>query len=445
MGEDSADIIAGSDRAVMALGDHLEELRRRLMICLISIGAVALVAWFFRDQLMAVLVWPHVRAMAAFELDPTLKISTYMEGVVAHLKAAVIAGLVVAAPVVIYQVWAFVAPGLFRHERRKAIRLGLACVFCFFTGICFGYFLFVPIALRYLLTLAGPATEPVLMIGGYLTTFFFLTFAMGVAFQTPVVIFYLIRWNILPSRQLRRARKGVLLGAFVVGAFLTPPDPVTQIMMAVTLVMLYDLGVLLAVPNRETVTGFLRFTGSILLILAGVGAYLAFWPVGSVETVRGGVSAGPDPVAQGKAAGLRRGTVVSTGSDGLARLSLEGRGGGTVHLAPESRLRVHGPGTFSLYEGTALLDNTHRRGILESHAGPATVSAERAQAELLVPEPDTVSITVLSGTATARSEGTARTIHAGRTVTLRAGGSPVDVEETVRRWQEVMGGEPPED
>ncbi|MFO7958845.1 MAG: twin-arginine translocase subunit TatC [Candidatus Brocadiia bacterium] len=433
----------GDEMAVMSLGEHLEELRRRLIICLLTVGAAALVAWFFRERIMSVLIWPHVRAMEAFELDPTLKVSTYMEGVVAHLKACIIVALAVAAPVVIYHVWAFVAPGLFHHERRKVLRLGAACVVCFFAGVCFGYFLFVPIALRYLLTLSGPSTEPVLMISGYLTTFFFLTFAMGIAFQTPVIIFYLIRWKILRAESLRKARKGVILGAFVVGAFLTPPDPLTQIMMAVTLIMLYDLGVLLAAPNRETLGGFLRFTGSIVLIIGGVLAYLTFWPVGRVEAVRGGVSAGDTAVSPEKPVSVRRGDVVKTGSDGLARLTLGG-GETILHLAADGRARVHGPGAFTLYEGEALLDNAGG-GTVEVHAGPATVNADSARAELAVPGPDTVRITAMEGTVTARSEGTTRTVRAGHAVTLRTGGRPVDAEETARRWDEAIRGAPPED
>jgi len=433
---------SGDGMAVMSLGKHLEELRRRLIICLVVVGGAALVAWFLREQIMSVLIWPHVRAMEALELDPTLKVSTYMEGVVAHLKACIIVALVVAAPVVIYHAWAFVAPGLFHYERRKVVRLGAACVVCFFAGICFGYFLFVPIALRYLLTLSGSSTEPVLMIAGYLTTFFFLTFAMGIAFQTPVIIFYLIRWNILRPERLRKARKGVILGAFVVGAFLTPPDPMTQIMMAVTLIMLYDLGVLLAAPDRETLTGFLRFTGAIVLIIAGVLAYLTFWPVGRVEAVRGGVSAGDSAVGPGESVNIRRGDVLKTGPDALARLTLRGRNGPTLHVAAQSRARVHGARSFTLYEGKALLDSTGG-GIIEVHGGPATVNAEEARMELVVPEPDTVRITVFEGTVTARSEGTTRTVRVGHAVTLRTGGRPVDAKEAARQWREMIEGSSP--
>ncbi len=179
---------AESGMKVMPLGQHLEELRRRIIVCIVAFAAVFLACWVVRDRLMALLVWPHVRVMRSFELDPALKFQSYMEPVLAQLKACAIAAVALAAPVIIYEIWAFVAPGLFAHERRKAVWLGAACVACFFAGIAFGYFLFIPVALRYLLLLSGPTTEPVLMVGAYLTTFFLLTLALGVAFQTPVVI-----------------------------------------------------------------------------------------------------------------------------------------------------------------------------------------------------------------------------------------------------------------
>ncbi len=425
----------------MPLGAHLGELRRRVVICLIAAGLAFLACWLFRERLIGVLTWPHVRVMRAFELDPTLKFQSYLEPVVAQLKACALAALVAAAPVIIYQLWAFISPGLFHQERRKVIWLGAACVVCFFAGVCFGYFVFVPAALRYLLLLSGSATEPVLMIGAYLTTFFLLTLALGVVFQTPIVIYFLIRWRIVSPEGLQGARKGVILGAFVVGAFLTPPDPLTQIMMAVTFIILYDLGVVLAAPSRATLSVFLRFTGSIVLVAGALLAWFGYWPVADVEAVRGRVTAGPRLVKPGQSRSLRRGAVCSTGKEALAEISF-GADETVLHLAPEGRFRVQGPRKGTLHVGKALVVSPPGTPSFTLHAGPGTAAVETGRAELETPGRDTITLTVFEGEVKVKTEGTTRRVTGGQSLTLHRGGRPVDVSRAEEQWEKMLQRQP---
>lgn len=425
--------------AVMSLGAHLEELRARLMKCLVALAGAFILCWVFRVQLMVILMRPHVSAMRVFELDATLKFRSYLEPIMAQLKACIVVALVITAPIIIYQTWAFVAPGLFPHERHKTVKLGAACVACFAGGVLFGYFLFVPLALRYLLSLSGPAMEPVLMIDSYLSLFFLLTFGLGVAFQTPVVVFCLIRWGVLDVQSLQKNRKAVILAAFVLGAILTPgPDPVTQIMMAVTLMVLYDLGGLFAAPSAGTVKGFLKFTGTVAVLGAGLVSWRAFWPVAEASVLKGAVTVGDSPVEAGRPAKVRRGAVCRTGKNSAARIAFGRKRVREVFLAEDGRLQVNGPQSVLLLGGESLVVIPLGSAEITVHSAPATVIVAGARAQLSSPRPSTLTVTVFDGEVDVKSGGQSRRIAAGETATFQTGGEPVDASEAERRWHDLI-------
>lgn len=443
MGEEHLPAEKGTERELpaMSLGQHLDELRWRLIKCLVSVAAAFVLCWVVRGRLWAIVQRPHVHAMMAFELETSLNFSGYFEPFVAQLKVCAVFALILASPILIYQIWAFVAPGLFPHERYRSLKLGLACTVCFAAGICFGYFLFVPVALTYLLRLAGGWAEPVLMISRYLSLVFLLTFALAVAFQTPVVVYYLVRWGVLPVESLQRRRKGVILGAFIFAAVITPPDPVTQMMMALTLIVLYDLGGLVAAPSRATFKSFFKFTGAILLVGAVFVAWFRLWPVADVAALSGTVTVGRREVAPGQEARVTRGAVLRTGEDGAARISFGGEGGPVVHLAAEGRLQVHGPRSLSLYAGDCLAANPDPDVELAVSTAPASVVLAGARAELSVPDDDTLTVAVFAGSIQVKAGGQTKRIAAGQSATFRRGGEPADLSDAEKRWQDLMEGE----
>ncbi|MHC4789039.1 MAG: twin-arginine translocase subunit TatC, partial [Planctomycetota bacterium] len=278
--------------------------------------------------------------------------------------------------------------------------------------------------------------------GRYLSVFFLLTFALGIAFQTPVVVFYLIRWGVLDVESLRHQRKGVVLGAFVLAAVITPPDPVTQIMMAVTLIVLYDLGGLLAAPSRTTIVGFSKFAG--MLVLAGLVlvGWFRLWPLGEVRALQGTVRVGDEQVARGATAGVTRGSLCSTGSDGAAALSLRAAGPPQVYVAPGTRLQVHAATSLSLYEGSILVSAPAPEVDLTVRTAPATAVVRRGRAELNAPGKDTLTVTVFGGEVDVQSGGQTRVIAAGQTATFRRGGEPADISAAEKRWQELIEAAP---
>ena len=342
----------------MPLGDHLEELRSRILRALIAVGLLFLACWFVREHIMRVLVQPHLQATGAFQLDPSLKFRSYLEPITAQLKACAIVALIVGAPYLLYQMWAFIAPGLYKREQRVLIRLGAFSLLCFGAGIVFGYFVFIPLALRFLLTLSGELTRPVLMVGSYLSMFMLMTVALGLVFQTPLLIYHLVRWDIVTIEAVQKHRKGAILAGFVCAAVFTPPDPFTQLMMAIPLILLYDLGALLAAPTREAFLNFARFAGTVLLIGAVVLGYFFFWPVGGVQARTGPVRLGNRELHTSEAARLRRGQTATVPKESLARFIWGGSNGSTLLLDGPGQLRVRGKGSIGLIRGEAMADST---------------------------------------------------------------------------------------
>lgn len=429
-----------TDMAVMSLGEHLEELRSRLIKCLAAFGAAFILCWVFKWTIIAVIKRPHVQAMSAYELEGILNYRSYFEPVVAQLKACGIIALVVTAPWLIYQIWAFVAPGLFPHERRKVIWLGAPCVLCFMVSVAFGYFVFIPIALRYLLSFAGPGMQPALMISDYLNVFLLMTLALGIAFQTPVVVYFLVRWRILQPESLAKSRRGIILGAFIVGAVITPPDPLTQIMMAVTLIVLYDIGGLIAAPSRTTFMGFLKFTGVVAVLGGGLGLWYHFWPVAQLSAIRGVVTADGKAVAPAQTVGVTRGSACITGAGGAARLAVGGAGGPRVLLDSDARLQVHGPDSFTLLRGACWVDNPDAKRELVLRTLPANAVLQGARADFDMLDAERVRIRAFSGYVQVKAGGQTRRIAAGQEDTFRLGGEPADLTGAEKRWQELGAG-----
>jgi len=419
----------------MPLGDHLEELRARILRCILLVVVLFIASWFFREPIMRVLVRPHATAMAAHQLDTTLKFRSYLEPITAYLKACVIVALLLAAPLLLHQMWAFVAPGLYKHEQRVLLRLGFVSLICFAAGVAFGYFLFIPLALRFLLALSGPLTEPVLMIGPYLSLFVLMTLALGAVFQTPLIMYHLVRWDIVSVEAIQKHRKSAILAGFILAAVFTPPDPFTQIMMAVPLIMLYDLGALAAAPSKRALANFARFGATVLVLMALVVGFFLLWPVGVLNIMEGEAALGSRTLRTGESVRLHHGTSVLTAQGALARVTVGGGKQPRLLIEGKAPLQAHGTGTFSLYEGRALIVNPAGR-VLEVRTPAARVTVERGTADLALADGGTLQVTVLEGEATVRTGGRSVLITAGHAATFHRGGEPADVGDIERHWRQ---------
>ena len=234
------------DDLEMGFFDHIRELRTRLVRAVLGAIPTIFVAWVWKQEILEFLLQPWIEAWARLGLGrPTIHFSGPMDMIVIYLKNSVIAGLIMASPWVFWQVWGFIAPGLYRRERRMAIPFVLASTTFFLVGVSFGYLVVFPEAFRTFLEYAEqlPADQiqivPTVMITEYSSFITELLLGFGVVFEVPVVVSFLAAVEIVTWRGLLAFGRWWVLVATVIAAFLTPPDVVSQMMMLVPLVVLY--------------------------------------------------------------------------------------------------------------------------------------------------------------------------------------------------------------
>lgn len=300
----------------MTFGEHLEELRSRILHSLIGVGVVFVIAFWQQDRLMQYFLRPYnearesirerlaetsvkdptrfldeknterrawlviqLLARSAFKsgdlqgldeahlaalglkLDGTLRPATGLghdigplqaigstEQFLSYIKVCLLASLLVAAPMVLYQMWRFIGAGLYQHERKVIMKVLPFSLGMFAVGIAFGYFLLVPVALDFLLSYGNPdLIQSHVTVQSYLNMLFLLLLLMGAVFQVPLVMTVLTWIGLVGPKTFREKRKFFILGGFIASAIITPPDYVTQVMVATPMVLLFELGILLSV------------------------------------------------------------------------------------------------------------------------------------------------------------------------------------------------------
>ncbi|MFP4036073.1 MAG: twin-arginine translocase subunit TatC [Desulfobacteraceae bacterium] len=227
---------------------HLEELRKRLIRCAISVGVGFAAAYFFKEELFLILVSPLKENLSE---GKQLIFTGLPEMFFAYLKTALVAGILASAPVIFYQLYMFVAPGLYQHERRLVVPFVVTSTLLFVGGSLFGYFVVFPFGFRFFLGFANEYIQALPSVKEYFSFAVKLLFAFGLVFELPVVSFFLAKMGMITPDLMRRKRKYALLLIFSASAILTPPDVVTQFMMAVPLMLLYEISILVARTARR--------------------------------------------------------------------------------------------------------------------------------------------------------------------------------------------------
>jgi sec-independent protein translocase protein TatC len=223
------------------LFSHLLELRSRLLKACATVLAVLLALVPFANRLYTELAAPLVaRLPQGAHLIATEVASPF----VTPLKLAFYVSLFVSMPVILYQLWAFVSPGLYKHEKRLARPLLVAALGLFYIGCAFAYFLVLPAAFRFLTAVTPQGVEMMTDITHYLDFVMLMFFAFGLCFEVPVAVVILAAVGIVDVAKLRSGRRYAIVGAFAIAALITPPDITSMIMLAIPMCLLYELGVL---------------------------------------------------------------------------------------------------------------------------------------------------------------------------------------------------------
>jgi sec-independent protein translocase protein TatC len=232
---------------------HLVELRDRLLRAIIAVVVltICLVPW--AKEIYALLAKPLLSALPA----GATMIATDVTGTfLVPLKVTLMAGFLIALPYVLYQAWMFVAPGLYQHEKRLAMPVIVSSFVFFLVGMAFAYFVVFPVAFGFFVGYTPAGVQMMTDIDKYLSFVLTMFIAFGVTFETPVVVVVLVRLGVVGLDKLKAARSYVIVGAFVIGAIFTPPDVISQLLLAIPLWLLYEVGLFLArfvsAPKRES-------------------------------------------------------------------------------------------------------------------------------------------------------------------------------------------------
>ena len=222
---------------------HLIEMRDRLLRAVFAVVIIFVCLFPWAQDIYALLARPLLAALPKGGQMIATEITTPF---FVPMKVTMMAAFLLALPWVFYQAWAFVAPGLYQHEKRLGVPLGIASVILFVTGMAFAYFLVFPLVFHFIVSVTPTGVAVMTDIGKYLDFVLTMFMAFGITFQVPIAVVLLVKMGMVSVAKLREIRPYVIVGAFVIGAIFTPPDVVSQFMLATPLWVLYELGIIVA-------------------------------------------------------------------------------------------------------------------------------------------------------------------------------------------------------
>ena len=238
------------DKKEASFVSHLTELRQRLINSLIFIFIIFVIGYFFAENIYNFLVEPYANAVKDDDVDRRLIFTALHETFLTYLKVAFFSAIFLGSPIILTQVWKFIAPGLYTNEKKTLLPYLIATPILFLLGAMLIYYLVMPLAIKFFLsfeTTANAGSLPIQLeakVNEYLSLIMRLIFAFGISFQLPVLLNLLARVGIIDSEYLRLRRKYFIVFIFAAAAILTPPDPITQIGLAIPLLILYELSIL---------------------------------------------------------------------------------------------------------------------------------------------------------------------------------------------------------
>ena len=228
---------------------HLTELRKRLINSIIFLSVLFALCYYFSDHIYGFLVEPYAQAIQDENSNRRLIFTALQETFLSYLKVSFFAAFFITSPYILIQIWKFIAPGLYKHEKKAILPYLIITPILFFLGGMLVYYLIMPLAIKFFLSFesTGVVTNlPIQLeakVNEYLSLVMKLIFAFGLSFQLPVVLSLLARIGLIDSKFLKERRKYVVVIIFAAAAILTPPDPITQIGLAIPLLILYELSI----------------------------------------------------------------------------------------------------------------------------------------------------------------------------------------------------------
>jgi sec-independent protein translocase protein TatC len=241
--------------AKMPFTEHLEELRKRLITCAVSIAIGFVISYFFKETIFEWMMRPLLQVLPEGGSQKLIYTAPH-EAFITYLKVSFIAGVGLASPVILLQIWRFIAPGLYQHERRYLLPVVFFSTFFFVGGALFGYFIVFPFGFSFFVSFANDFITPMISTREFTSFATRLLLAFGFVFEMPVFAFFLAKMGLLTAQFMRKQRKYAILLIFISAAVLTPPDVVSQMLMALPLIVLFEISIwIAAIFGRKEKTG----------------------------------------------------------------------------------------------------------------------------------------------------------------------------------------------
>ena len=422
----------------LPISDHLEELRSRIIKSILIVIGLFFINWFFKARILDIVKKPHSITMKNLGLSQSLQVLSYQEGFYAYIKLCLITSVFMAYPIILFQVWRFVEAGLFKKERKYVKTFAPISYIAFVTGVLFGYYFLIPYGLQFLIKILGGGVQPMITMSQYISLVTMLTLALGVVFQLPLVMLFISKIGMLKAEDFIKWRLYAILIIFILAAVITPPDPFTQVMTALPMIILYEVGILAIRPSKKAVQRFGILLGLGILLVYVIFLVFTLPTKANFLESTGTVKILPDgsinwqPLSSESK--IHNGATLKTEKDSKASFLL--KDGTYVIMNVNTKIKFVKKRNLNLMEGQILIAIKEDDKPFMIAAKENVVTSNNSTVDIRVSKYK-VLVTVTRGEATVVTNGQEKKIFEGRQLRFLTGGKPANINEVIE-WAKEM-------
>ncbi len=423
----------------LPISDHLEELRSRIIKSILIVIGLFFVNWIFKARILDIIKKPHSITMKNLGLSQSLQVLSYQEGFYAYIKLCLIASVFMAYPIILFQVWRFVEAGLFKKERRYVKTFAPISYIAFVTGVLFGYYFLIPYGLQFLIKILGGGVQPMITMSQYISLVMMLTIALGFVFQLPLVMLFISKIGMLKAEDFIKWRLYAILIIFILAAVITPPDPFTQVMTALPMIILYEVGILAIRPSKKAVQRFGVLLGLGILLVYIIFLVFTLPTKASFLESTGTVKILPDASTNWQQLSsdskIHNGATLKTEKDSKASFLL--KDGTYVIMDVNTKIKFIKSRNLNLLEGQILIAIKEDDKPFMIAAKENVVTSNNSTIDIKVSKYKAL-VTVTKGEATVVTNGQEKKIFEGRQLRFLTGGKPANINEVIEWAKEIQ-------
>ena len=422
----------------LPISEHLEELRSRIINSIIVVVVLFFISWFYKLRILDIIKKPHSITMESLGLSQSLQVLSYQEGFYAYIKLCLMTAVFLAYPVILYQIWKFVEAGLYKKERRYVRIFAPISFIAFILGVLFGYFFLIPFGLQFLIKVLGGEIQPIITMSQYISLVTMLTLALGVVFQLPLVMLFVSRIGMLKAEDFIKWRMYAILIIFILAAVITPPDPFTQVMTALPMIILYEIGILIIRPTKKAVTQFSLLLGSGIILIYIVFLIFTLPTKADFMNSTGTVKILPDSVTNwqpfSSESKIHNGTSLKTEEGSKASFLL--KDGTYVIMDVNTEIKFVKNRKLDLLNGQILLSIKADEKPFMIAANNNVITSNAGNVDIRISK-HMVFVTVTEGEAIVVANGEEKKVFEGRQLKLVTGGEPTNIDKVIK-WAKEM-------